>query len=99
MKESHLWGLLLLFTAIAIIVMAPLSTPNYLPLTGDYPYHTVNIHAAMHSFLIAPGVAHDWFYPLFQFYAPFVYAVSGIIALLALLFFPTQRRAHDHSRH
>ncbi len=76
-----------LFTVIVIAIMAPIASHDVVPQFGDYTYHLNNILAA-HQAIIAGDfwprtVVERWFYPIFQFYAPFTYILGGYVAFIS----------------
>ncbi len=86
----------LLFVFIAFLVQASLfpyhdAPPPALCLSSltDLCYHYTNIVKAREALLshewflrTAPQIVGTWFYPVYQFYSPLFYQVTGILALI-----------------
>lgn len=89
MEKREFFGLLLLFTFLGFMVLAPFPSHDYLPRPNDFLYHVYNISQAHHALFsgqlwlrVAPQYLHGWSYPLFQFYAPFAYMISAFLSIL-----------------
>lgn len=86
MTLSKNFLLLLFFTFFAIALTAPLASSHYVP-AGDFMDHAKAIVLAKNALFdehqfpirIAADLIDNPRYPLFQFYAPFPYMISGII--------------------
>lgn len=77
----------LFFSVIALSVMGPLSSNDFVPAGGDFPQHIGFLYQAKKAVMEgqfpireAPNAINGWHYPLFQFYNPFMLEVGGKIA-------------------
>jgi hypothetical protein len=90
MAKSNNILLLFFYGFIAMLLMAPLASDDYLP-QGDYIAHTAGIIEAKNAIRhnqfpirIAPHYGNSAFYPYFQFYSPLPYTVAGYIHKLVI---------------
>ena len=81
----------LLFAFVIVVIMSPIATHEAFPHPIDFTFHVVNIFEAQRALLqgqfpirIAPDIEQGWLYPIFQFYAPFAYTVSGLMGFVIL---------------
>ena len=84
MRERLL--IILLFGVIAAIVLSPLASDTQIPKVIDYFNHIATIVQAQLAMAegqfplrISPVVHTRWGYPLFQFYSPTGYTLSGLV--------------------
>lgn len=79
----------LLFAIVITAIMSPIASHEYTP-TGEANYHLYNIIQAREAILkgsflklqVAPSLVNDWLYPLFQFYSPSAYTISGYLHII-----------------
>ncbi len=90
MTKRKAFYLILLFIAITFSIMAPIVNHQFVPHRDDYTYHLQNILEAKQAlrhgeFLlrVAPDAFQGMLYPVFQFYAPTIYTVAGIIGFIS----------------
>jgi len=81
--------ILLLFSIIAITILSPIASNNYLPTEGDFKYHVAAIveatnalHEKQFPIRIAPWQSKGLRNPFFQFYSPLPFTIAAVITLL-----------------
>lgn len=86
MNIKKTFSIFLFFTIIVIAIMSPIASHDTLPRYQDYAYHLQNIlsaHEVIFQSFPLRVASFEWFYPVFQFYAPSVYSLAGIVAFIS----------------
>ncbi len=80
------WLVVLLYSAIAIALLSPMSSASVLPDIPDTianVAHTIQARMALEEgqfpIRVAPWQHNGWRYPVFQFYGQFIYTMTGLL--------------------